>query len=200
MKALKTCAVRGVIPVLALAAVAMLALTGVATAKNHGHPGRDRHRHHHRHLLMATSEAGTISSFDASTGKLTITLAEGETVTGLVTEDTEIKCPAPEEGVAQRRDGGTELGDDEGGQGEEPGDDNGGQGEEPGDDNGGDSGQTWSGHDGEGCDNHEGDQSSCTVESLTVGAVVGAAELRLEGGKAVFTEIDLGASSSSSAS
>jgi hypothetical protein len=200
MKVLKTRAMRRVVPVLALAAAAMLALAGVATAKDHGHHGRDRHRHHHRHLLMATQEAGKISSFDATTGKLTITLAEGETVTGLVTEDTEIKCPAPEEGVAQRRDGSGEPGDDEGGQGEEPGDDNGGQGEEPGDDNGGEPGQTWSGHDGEGCDSHEGDQESCTVESLTVGAVVGSAELRLEGGKAVFTEIDLGAPSTTTAS
>jgi hypothetical protein len=190
MNFLKTRAVRRVVPVLALAAAAVLALAGVATAKEHGHHGRDRHRHHHRHLLMATTEAGTISSFDATTGKLTITLGEGETVTGLVTEETEIKCPAPEEGVAQRRDGSGEPGDDEGGDGEEPGDDN-----------GGDAGQVWSGHDGgEGCGDHEGDQSSCTVESLTVGAAVGAAELRLEGGKAVFTEIDLGASSASTAS
>jgi hypothetical protein len=189
MKVLRTRAVRRVVPVVALAAVAILALAGVATAKDYGHHGRDRHRHHHRHLLMATQEAGTISSFDATTGKLTITLTEGETVTGLVTEDTEIKCPAPEEGIAQRRDGESELGDDEGGQGEEPGDDD-----------GGDPGQTWSGHDGEGCDDHEGGQGSCTVESLTSGAVVGSAELRLEGGKAVFTEIDLGAPSTSSAS
>jgi hypothetical protein len=197
MRALKTRSA----PILALAAVAVLALAGVATAKDHGHHGRDRHRHHHRHLLMATQEAGKISSFDATTGKLTITLSEGETVTGLVTEGTEIKCPAPEEGVAQRRDGGSEPGDDNGGQGEEPGDDNGGEGEEPGDDNGGDAGQTWSGdHSGEGCDHSGSDQSSCTVESLTVGAVVGSAELRLEGGKAVFVEIDLGTSSTSTSS
>jgi hypothetical protein len=197
MRVLKKRAVRIVGPALALAAVAVLALSGVATAKDHGHHGRDRHRHHHRHLLMATQEAGKISSFDTTTGKLTITLTEGETVTGLVTEDTEIKCPAPEEGVAQRRDGADEPGDDNGEQGEEPGDDNGGQGEEPGDDNGGDSGHVWSGDEGgsEGCDHHEAGQSSCTVASLIVGTVVGAAELRLEGGKAVFTEIDLGKSS-----
>ena len=150
---------------------------------------------------MATPEAGTISSFDTTTGKLTITLTEGETVTGLVTEGTEIKCPAPEEGIAQRRDGGGEPGDD-GEQGEEPGDDDGAQGEEPGDDDGGDSGQVWSGDEGggEGCDHHEAGQGSCTVASLIVGTVVGAAELRLEGGKAVFTEIDLGSSSTSTAS
>lgn len=201
MRVLKTRSARIAAQTLALAAVAVLALSGVATAKNHGHHGRDRHHHHHRHLLMATPEAGKISSFDATTGKLTITLTEGETVTGLVTEDTEIKCPAPEEGVAQRRDGGSELGDDNGGQGEEPGDDNGGDEEEPGDDNGGDSGHAWSGdHSGEGCEDHESGQSSCTVASLTVGAVVGSAELRLEGGKAVFVEIDLGPAATSTAS
>jgi hypothetical protein len=188
MRLLKTRTTRIVGPALALAAVAVLALSGVATAKDHGGHARDRHhhRHGHRHQLMAMQEAGTISSFDATTGKLTITLTEGESVTGLVTEATEIKCPAPEEGVAQRRDGGSE-----------PGDDDGEQGEEPGDDDGGDSGQAWSGDQSgdeggsEGCDHHEPGQG-CTTESLTVGAVVGAAELRLEGGKAVFTEIDLG--------
>lgn len=200
MSGLKTHSARIAAPVLALAAVAVLALSGVATAKDHGHHGRDRHRHHTRHLLMGTTEVGTILSFDATTGKLKISLTEGETVTGLVTEETEIKCPAPEEGIAQRRDQGGDPGDDDGGHGEEAGDDNGSQGEEPGDDEG-DSGQTSTGdHSGEGCDHHESDQGSCTIESLTVGAVVGSAELRLEGGKAVFVEIDLGPASTSTAS
>ncbi|HKZ12832.1 MAG TPA: hypothetical protein VJL81_03195 [Solirubrobacterales bacterium] len=188
MRALKTRTARIVGPALALAAVAVLALSGVATAKDHGGHAR-RHHHGHRHILLGPQETGKIASFDATTGKLTITLNEGESVTGLVTEDTEIKCPAPEEGVAQRRDGSGEPGDD----GEHE--------EEPGDDDGGDSGQSWSGDhsgdegDSEGCDHHESGQGSCTTASLTVGTVVGAAELRLEGGKAVFTEIDLGAAS-----
>jgi hypothetical protein len=36
--------------------------------------------------------AGTIASFDATTGKLTIDLFGGETASGLVTEETEIEC------------------------------------------------------------------------------------------------------------
>src|ERR1700733_943607 len=77
---------------LALGAVALLALSGVAAAKDrhgddHGHHGR-----HHHHHFREMREAGTISSFDATTGKLTIALTGGETVTGLVTEETRIRC------------------------------------------------------------------------------------------------------------
>ena len=38
--------------------------------------------------------AGTITSFDAATGKLTIKLFNGDSVSGLVTDDTEIECDA----------------------------------------------------------------------------------------------------------
>ena len=70
---------------LALGAVALLALTGVATAKDrggddHGHHGRHGRHHHHLHEMR---EAGTISSFDPATGRLTITLTGGETTSGL---------------------------------------------------------------------------------------------------------------------
>src|SRR4051794_28480097 len=83
---------------LVLGAVALLAVSGVAAAKDRGgddtgqHHGRhhDHGRHHNHHFEMR--ETGTISSFDTSTGVLTITLAGGGSVTGLVTESTEIKC------------------------------------------------------------------------------------------------------------
>ena len=38
--------------------------------------------------------AGTIESFDAATGKLTIKLFNGDSVTGLVADDTKIECGA----------------------------------------------------------------------------------------------------------
>lgn len=186
---------------LALGAVALLALSGGAAAKDrrgddHGHHGR---HHHHRHF-REMHEAGTISTFDATTGKLTIALTGGETVTGLVTEETRIRC----EGFAdtavdnrlQRRDHGGgddnggqfEPGDDHGGRGDEPGDDNGGHGNEPGDDNGGDnSGSGSSGSSG----GPEG-SPNCTTASLVPGAFVAEAELRLGTGAAVFTEVELG--------
>jgi hypothetical protein len=166
---------------LALAAAALLALSGIAVAKDrrgddHGHHGRD---HHHREFQMR--ETGTISSFDATTGKLTIALTNGESVTGLVTEATEVKCEGVDDRLTRRDRGGDNSGsgggDDNGGRGEpEPGDDHGGQ-NEPGDDNGSATPLP---------------EAGCSTASLTTGEVVGEAELRLEGGTAVFEEIELG--------
>jgi hypothetical protein len=167
---------------LVLAAAALLALSGSAVAKDrrgddHGHHGR---HHHHREFQMR--EAGTISSFDATTGTLMIALTNGESVTGLVTEATEVKCEGVDDQLARRDHGGGDNsgpggGGDNGGRGEpEPGDDNGGQ-NEPGDDNGGATPLP---------------EAACSTTSLTVGEVVGEAELRLEGGTAVFEEIELG--------
>jgi hypothetical protein len=171
---------------LALAAAALLALSGIAVAKDrHGDDqGRHHGRHHHHHHDFPLRQAGSVSSFDAATGKLTIALTGGETVTGLVTGTTRIGCEGVDDRL-QRRDHG---GDDNGGHGEEPGDDNGGHGEEPGDDNGG--------HGEEPGDDNGGQAPAgaptCSTASLTPGEIVGSAELRLEGGAAVFEEVELG--------
>jgi hypothetical protein len=187
---------------LALGAVAILALSGVAAAKDHhgDDHGHGHGRHHHHHHQFPLQEAGTISSFDATTGKLTIVLLDGESVTGMVTEDTRIRCEGNDDRRSRRDHGGddngrrgNEPGDDNGGQ-NEPGDDHGGRGNEPGDDNGGDS--SGPGPSGESGPSGEGapapGEASCTVASLVPGAVVGSAELRLEGGVATFTEVELG--------
>jgi hypothetical protein len=174
---------------LALGAVALLALSGVATAKDrHGDDNGHHGRHHHHHHFREMREAGTISSFDATTGKLTIALPDGEAVTGMVTEDTRIRCERGDDHRFDRRD--------HGGNGNEAGDDNGGQGNEPGDDNSGSGGpgpsnSSGPGPSGEGNEGEPG-EASCTVASLVPGTVVGEAELRLEGGVATFTEVDLG--------
>jgi hypothetical protein len=175
---------------LALGAVALLALSGVATAKDrHG----DDHGHHHHHHQFEMGEAGTISSFDATTGKLTITLINGEMVTGLVTENTRIKCEGFDDNRLDRRD------HDNGGRGDEPGDDNGGS-SGPGSNGSSGSGSTPGGPGpsneggrpvgGEGPE--EGEGPECTTASLVPGEFVSDAELRLEGGGAVFTEVELG--------
>jgi hypothetical protein len=180
---------------LALAAAALLALSGIAVAKDrrgddHGHHGHHgRHHHHHREFQMR--ETGTIASFDATTGKLTIALTSGESVTGLVTEATEVKCEGVDDRLSRRDHGGDNSGpgggDDNGGH-FEPGDDNGGRGEpEPGDDHGG---QNEPGDDNGGATPQP--EAGCSTASLTAGEVVGEAELRLEGGTAVFEEIELG--------
>ncbi|HWA53509.1 MAG TPA: hypothetical protein VG816_04980 [Solirubrobacterales bacterium] len=143
--------------------------------------------------------AGKIASFDAETGKLTIDLFGGETITGLITEETEIECSNSgtasasdsQQGQQGEDDNGGQQGDDDGEQqgeqsgsddGEEPGDDNGGDGEEPGDDNGGDG--SGSGNPGGG--------TPCTSADLTPGATVHEAELHLENGTAIFEKVELG--------
>ncbi len=92
-------------------------------------------------VMDGEENAGTISAFDTASGKLTIALFNGDSISGLVTSGTEIKCEGPEHASTSvlARDGGPgpSGGDDNGGQGSEPGDDNGGHGEEAGDDNGG---------------------------------------------------------------
>jgi hypothetical protein len=155
--------------------------------------------------------AGTITSFDSETGKLVINLFGGETVSGLVNGETEIKCenqmaasvssdsPGPGEEAGDDNGGETEQaepGDDNGGE-EEAGDDNGGQGEEePADDNGGEeAGDDNSGPGSENSGPGQGDDadegSTCTAADLTPGAVVQEAELKVANGQATFEEVEL---------
>jgi hypothetical protein len=174
------------------------ALAGIAVAKDGGHRVEKRHGHHHRHHHRQPS--GTIQSFDPETGKLTISLLNEETVSGLVTDRTKIKCEdehAPDVTASRRhlRHGEEEPGDDRGGQGEEePGDDHGGHGVEPGDDHGGgDSSGPGSSNSGSGPSGHddEGTGANCTASDLIVGAVVTNAELEIEHGGATWDEVEL---------
>jgi hypothetical protein len=105
--------------------------------------------------------AGTIASF--ADGMLTINLAGGGTLTGAVTQDTEIECPD----TAQTSDDGDHHG---GGDGDDDqGDHHGGGGHE-GDDDGG----------------------TCDASALTSGATVHEAELKAEDGQATFEKVELG--------
>jgi hypothetical protein len=203
----------------ALGALAMLALPGMAAAKsgdrNHDRiPDRWEKRHHlslkvkqaHRdqdrdHLrnraeflagdnprdsdsdddgvVDGDENAGTIKSFDAKAGRLVIDLFGGDTVSGLVTDQTEIECE-DENGNA----GTATASDDDGG---ESGEDNSGP-DNQGDNSGPGSSNSGPGNDDEGED--EGDVN-CTTADLVPGAIVEEAELELANGVATFEEVEL---------
>jgi hypothetical protein len=214
---------RAGLALVAAAALAMLALPGIAAAKDGNRdriPDRWEKRHHlslsvnqagrdqdgddlrNRAEFLADDNprdrdsdddgvidgdenAGTIASFDAATGKLTITLFGGDPISGLVTDRTRIKCEdehSPDV-TTRARHGEEEPDDDRGGRGEEPGDDHGG----------GDNSGPGSSHSGRGPSGHDdnGTGANCTTSDLIAGATVEEAELELEHGVATFDEVEL---------
>ena len=181
-----------------MAALTSSALALAVPAVAVGHGGRHHHhanhaRTHGRHARGArlvrfgsasvsgaptsstTSEspssepAGKVVSFEK--GVLTIMLTDGSTVSGKVTEDTELRCRSA-------TPTGEDRGDDQGG-----GDDQGEESSEHGD---------FAAHSadvGEGED--DGNQESCTTAALLPGTTVLEAELKLSGAGAVWEQIDL---------
>lgn len=247
----------GALLVAALGVLALLALPGIAAAKdrNHDHiPDRWEKRHHlslkvnqarrdqdgdhlrNRAEFLAgdnprnadtdndgvkdgEEQAGTVASFDGESGRLTINLFGGDTISGLVTEGTEIKCDGESSQIAtlmedQSGDGSSgsadnsgsgeesgedsgneeEAGDDGGDHGEEAGDDSGGNEEESGDHSGGNEEESAEGHGDHGeesGDDNEGGSQTCTTADLVPGAVVQEAQLQLTNGQAIFEEVEL---------
>jgi hypothetical protein len=119
--------------------------------------------------------AGTIQSFNADTGRLVINLFGNDTLSGQVTNQTEIECDNENEDNDANDDNGVDQrhGDNSG-----PGnssEDNDGQGQD---------------NSGPGEANDE--EGNCTAADLTVGRVVEEAEVHTEGGTAVFEEVELG--------
>jgi len=124
-------------------------------------------------VMDGEDNAGTITSFDTESGKLTIDLFGGETISGLITEGTEIECE--DHSAASTSSEGPGSGE------EEPGDDHGADNSGPGSENSG------PGNDGD----EEGDAGNCTTADLVPGAVVQEAELKVAGGQATFEEVEL---------
>jgi hypothetical protein len=133
-------------------------------------------------VMDGEENAGTIASFDAPSGKLTVNLFNGDMITGLVTESTRIKC---EDTHSLSTTVNARRGE------EESGDDNSGQGEEPGDDNGGDNAGPGSENSGPGRGDEGGEGANCTTADLVAGATVEEAELELEHGVATYEEVEL---------
>jgi hypothetical protein len=210
---------------LALGALALLAMPGLAAAKDGNHdriPDRWEKRHHlslkvnqaHRdqdgdHLrnraeflagddprdhdsdddgvMDGGEQAGTIASFDAATGRLVIDLFGTETISGLVTDQTEIECE-DHHSLASASSSGPGSGEDESGDddsGDEAGDDNSGPS-----DNSGPGGENSGPSRGDENDDEDEDRA-CTVAELVPGAVVEEAELKVAGGQAIFEEVEL---------
>jgi hypothetical protein len=142
-------------------------------------------------VMDGEENAGTITSFEAETGRLTINLFNGDAISGLVAESTRIKCEdehSPDV-TARGRRGEEEPGDDRG-EGNEPGDDNGGDNSGPG--NGGeDNSGPGSSNSGPSSHDDDGTGANCTASDLIVGATVEEAELEIEHGVATFEEVEL---------
>jgi hypothetical protein len=186
-----------------ITAVATVSLAAPSAALAHN-GGRHHHhhgaRHHHAHVLAfhaqapagststgttspssPSDSAGTIASF--TNGVLTITLNDGSTVSGKVTERTEIECPAPSASAAgfSGHDGGDDNGfDDNGHDGSgESGPSDGRSGDCPGqDDNGQD-------------DNGQDAAEHCTSAALVPGASVKEAFLSVGGDGATWVKVEL---------
>jgi len=166
---------RRIVLLLAGALALALAMPGIASAHGRHH----RHHHHHAKAHHARTEhfgasantnpsdpgtpgdAGRVASF--TNGVLTITLADGSTVTGNVTSDTEINCMGA--GATASRDGGS---GDQGGEGDRQGD--------QGDDQGG----------GDDQGDQQGQAPSCGTAQLVAGAAVHEAILKIGPGGAEF--------------
>jgi hypothetical protein len=171
------------LPFTVVASVAVLALAPAAALARGDHHRHHRKAVHHariRHARFgsdqsqpagpgAAQDAGTVQSFD-NQGRLTILLNDGSTVTGRVTDATEMECQTAE---ADQMNGEDQHRGDEGdrsGSGDHG--DNGDRG-----DNGGD----------------QGDEGAmCSTADLTPGTLVREAELTISAGSgAVWTKLEL---------
>jgi hypothetical protein len=173
-----------------IAASALMAGAVPATAlahHHHHHHGKAQLRAHHNRLrhfghqttpptsTNSADNAGTVQSFTG--GVLTLKLNDNSTVQGMVTNDTELECTAPQSSTTTPTT--HEDGDRQGDNG--PGDDQGGD-NSPGDDNG-------QGDDDQGEDQNQ--QQNCSTADLTPGAVVHEAELRIGSTGATWKKVEL---------
>jgi hypothetical protein len=126
--------------------------------------------------------AGTVKSFEK--GVLTITLKDGTTVSGMVTEDTRLECQSATTTP-------TTGGDDQGAGDDQNPSESGEHGAATAHaaDHGSQQGAGSSDDQGDG--SGDGGQQSCTTAALVPNAVVGEAELKLSSAGAVWEKVQL---------
>jgi hypothetical protein len=211
----------GTIMLAAAAALAMLALPGIAAAKDRNHdriPDRWEKRHHlslqvkqtHRdqdsdHLrnraeFMAGDNPRDRDSDDdgvADGEENAGTIASFDTQTGrlvinLFNGDTLAGTVTDQTEIkCEDEDEDEDLGATASHDGQEAGDDNGGQGEEESGDDRGDNSGPGSEHSGPGHDGDDDGDVNCTTAALVPDAVVEEAELEIGNGTATFEEVEL---------
>lgn len=201
---------RRILTVVLASSLLALALP-VAASAHHGSrhaqraQARKHHRRHHAHMVVfapkaapsgpttttgtsgtetpttPTEPVATVASFEG--GVLKITLPDGSTVSGKVTEATEIECGCEHQGS----------------QGEQQGFGHDGSGDFGHESGSGDSGhESASGNSGPGSFQHDDEQgqqteteSSCGTASLVPGAKIKEAELNVSSAGAVWDKIEL---------
>jgi hypothetical protein len=163
----------------------VLAIAPASALARHHHK-RHHHRTHHARVVHrrfgdittpstpTSHTAGTIDSF--TNGLLRIKLNDGSTVSGKVTNDTEIECEAADNESTTHADGDGGGGDRSGSGDQSGGDDNG-----SGDDNGA----------GENENENENENAQNCSSSLTAGTMVRGAELKISSAGAVWDKVDL---------
>jgi hypothetical protein len=169
---------------------------------------RHHHRRHHRHARIerfgrdvtnapttsnSTDNAGTVQSF--SGGVLTIMLGDGSTVSGSVTNDTELECTAPEQRQTIHEEGDGGSGEQSGsGDDQAQGSDDQSVGEDQGDAAEQNENQAEDENENDAAEQNENEdvQNNCSTADLTQGTVVREAELRISNAGSVWKKVELG--------
>lgn len=183
------------------AAVMLLALAPASALAHHDrrhHRGRTHHARLERFGDVAgtagfSDNAGKVQSF--SKGVLTIMLGDGSTISGAVTNDTELECMAPERDRIVREDGGGDNGGSGDNQAQTSGDQGSGDqgaGEDQGDAVGQNENQAEEQNgDAAGERNENEAENNCSTANLIRGAVVHEAELRVSDAGNIWKRVEL---------
>jgi hypothetical protein len=186
--------------VFTLAATGLLfvfAPTG-ALARHHHHGNRSHHVRIRRFgdvsgqstTTSSPDNVGMVASFTG--GVLTIQLNDNSTVSGTVTNDTQVECTSSGQSQSIGEDGDTSGGDqgDQSSSGDDQGDQS-SSGDDQAEDQSSTSEDQSSTSEDQGEDQNEA-TSSCSSADLTAGRVVHAAELRISSAGKTWKKVELG--------